>query len=706
VIVLVAVCAGIVVDRLVALPVVWWWAVAAGAWMVWLGLWRSGRQRSAGVAVLLAVAATAAGGHHCRWNLFPEDDLGNFARRRSQPICIEAIALKGTRRLPAAPPDPMRIIPQGDRTRVEVEVVGVRDGADWRPASGAATLNVGGDLSGVRAGDRLRIFGYLAAPRTERNPGEHDYARHLRADRQRGTLRASHPECVSVVRRATGWSPWRALQNARTEGNRLLWHYLGQRRAGLAAAVLLGDRGELGAERSASFQRTGTVHLLAISGLHVGIVAWMVFGLMRLLLMPRNRALLVVVLVTVLYTVMSDARPPAIRATILVIVMCVSHYLGRRVIGFNSLAAAALVVLAFNPADLFRVGPQLSFLAVGVLMWFAPSWFSSTANPSPLEVLVERTRSWPQRVLWFLLRSARHLTLVSATIWLFTSPLTMARFHVIAPIAVALNTVLWIPMVVALGSGFGVLVFGRLFPPAAVAASWCCDGCLWLLDSAVAAARDAPWGHFWVPGPAEWWLAGFYGSAVLMAAFPRIRPPRRWCVALLAGWVAIGFAAPTLRDEGGRLECTFLSVGHGSSVVLALPSGATMLYDAGQFTSPYGGARAIAGCLWARGVTHLDAVVISHADADHYNALPELLERFSVGVVYVSPVMFEDAESGGSLAPATGSMWAVAAGSTCCTHPGEACWAATTPTASSWRSSIAAAGFSCRATWNRRAWTT
>jgi len=95
------------------------------------------------------------------------------------------------------------------------------------------------------------------------------------------------------------------------------------------------------------------------------------------------------------------------------------------------------------------------------------------------------------------------------------------------------------------------------------------------------------------------------------------------------------------RSHAGRLECTFLSVGHGCATVLELPSGQTMLYDAGCLASPEFGARSVAASLWSRGITHLDAVILSHADADHYNLVPDLLERFSVGAVYVSPVMFE-----------------------------------------------------------------
>ena len=128
-------------------------------------------------------------------------------------------------------------------------------------------------------------------------------------------------------------------------------------------------------------------------------------------------------------------------------------------------------------------------------------------------------------------------------------------------------------------------------------------------------------------------------------ALPRLRTSRLASVALLAAWIAIGLftssgAAARLPREG-RLDCTFVAVGHGTAVIVELPDGRNLLYDAGRIGTPLAGARSVAGVLWHQGVTHLDAVILSHADADHYNALPDLLERITIGAVYVSPVMFE-----------------------------------------------------------------
>jgi competence protein ComEC len=284
---------------------------------------------------------------------------------------------------------------------------------------------------------------------------------------------------------------------------------------------------------------------------------------------------------------------------------------------------------------------QLSFVAVAGLMWLSPAWFGGRSGLPGWQGLVAKSRGWFLRGLWAFWWTARHLTLVSATIWLLTLPLVMARFHLFTPAALLLNTVVWIPMTVALGAGLGVLVFGWLLPPVAALFARCCDGALWLLEGCVNQAHGVPGSHFWVPGPADWWLAGFYAGLAVLALGASIGLPRRWSVAILAGWIAVGFAWPTAREEGPRLDCTFLSVGHGAAVVLELPSGQTVLYDAGQFSSPRSGARTIAAFLWSRGITRVDTVILSHPDLDHYNALPELLDRLGVREIRVPAGMFD-----------------------------------------------------------------
>ena len=640
VIVLTATAAGILLDRFSPLPLRIWGALAVGSVVCWPLAWRRGRLLLGSLALCMAIAATAAAWHHCRWYLLASDDLGRYARVKAQPACIEAVAVRMPRRLPTPEFDPLQMFAPTEQSRLEVDVVGVRDGASWRSASGRATIEVRGPSPEVHAGDRLRCFVRLSAPAPPHNPGARDYAAQLRAEGVHTRLLAEVSQCISVIRPGA-WLGFSALlDQVRAHSDRLLETYLDSQSAEMAEAVLLGQREEMESARTENFMATGTIHLLVIAGLHLGILAGAFFWIVRRMPLPPGWAPALVAAAALLYMFLVDARPPMLRATVLVLVGCAAAYSGRRPLSFNSLAAAALVVLAVNPNDLFHVGAQLSFLSVAGLMWFAPNWILS-GEEHTLERLIVANLSWPARIVGTAKRSLRHFALVGATIWLLTMPLVMARFHLCTPAAVVLNTLIWLPMAFGLVGGALMMVFGSIVPPLAYVCGGLCNGSFWLLEHCVKLARQIPGSHFWLPGPADWWLWGLYGSLGLWAAFPRLRPPRRWFAALLALWITVGFAAATWPRPRDRLDCTFLSMGHGCAVLLELPSGQTILYDAGQSGAPATGSRTIAECLWHHGLRRLDAVVLSHPDLDHYNALPGLLDKFSVGAVYVSSLMFE-----------------------------------------------------------------
>ena len=217
-------------------------------------------------------------------------------------------------------------------------------------------------------------------------------------------------------------------------------------------------------------------------------------------------------------------------------------------------------------------------------------------------------------MLWLVGRGVRRLTLVSGAIWLLTLPLVMARFHIFNPIAVLINTAVWLPMAGALVSGLALLLCSMIPGPLAAVCAVFCNGLLGAVEWLVRFGEHVPYGHTWVPGPAEWWLIGLYAGLAVFAAFPRLRPPLRWRLALLGAWTAAGVIIPWWTTDRHGLRCTFLSVGHGESIVLELPDGRTVLYDAGRLSAPTSCCRIVSGYLWSRGLTHIDAVVLSHAD--------------------------------------------------------------------------------------------
>ncbi len=241
----------------------------------------------------------------------------------------------------------------------------------------------------------MRIFGQLSPTRPPANPGEYDFAARARVDRRLCWLSAEFPECVTSIAPGSAWSWPRVFGALRSGGDRLLWRNLHDGRSALAAAMFLGSREELQPDETQAFLETGTIHLLVISGLNVGILAGCMFLVLRAALVPRTWSLVLVAAACVLYAATTDAQPPVVRATVMVLVACTAVTLGRRALAYNSIAAAGLIVLAINPEELFQSGTQLSFLCVVALAWLAERWQARPA-PDPLDRLIARTRPWPR----------------------------------------------------------------------------------------------------------------------------------------------------------------------------------------------------------------------------------------------------------------------------------------------------------------------
>jgi competence protein ComEC len=659
----VAVAAGVALDRYgyaldagsapigVSWFVFWWW-LAALALLVWWITWNARRTWLAACPLLLAALFAGAAWHHALWNLYGRYDCSRYASLDLAPVCIEAIARETPQRMPAPQPTPLRAIPGGERTRLKLEVRQIRDGTSWRPASGHCRLVIEGQLFGVHPGDRLRIFGQLSRIRPPLNPGEFDFAAHSRADGELVRIRSSAPESITVIDKAGRWRFDRLINSFRDGAKRLVRNFVGPERADLACAILLGAREGLTSEELGPYLLTGTVHVLVVSGMNVAVLAAGLYMFMRLGWLSRRVGLMMIIVVVVCYALLAEAQPPVIRAAVFAVLVCIGAWRGSSGVAFNSLAFAALIVLAFNPADLFRAGPQLSFLAVAALIWIE-HWFTARRARSvdPLDQLLADTRPWPIRAMISARGWAVWLLATSLVVWLVTLPLLLNQFHIASPVSVLISPLLWIVVFFAMWSGFFMLAVGLLLPAIGAWFGTACSLSLAALEQLVNSAERLPGGHFFAPGPAWWWVAAFY--VALLAAMVRGRAwmAPRWQVAALSVWIIIGLVPPMWRaTQRDALDCSFLAVGHGACVLLESPTGETLLYDAGSLGSPEYATQTIASYLWSRGILRLDGIIISHADIDHYNAVPGLLQRFSVGTVYVSPMMFDgidDSATGG-----------------------------------------------------------
>ena len=622
--------------------------VLRGGWLTSFFDSRNKRNRFASTILLLGFVFAGSFWHHGRWNWYPQNEIGRFAGDLSRPCCLQATVISE----PLWMVSEMGFDSQHEtemKTRLVLKVNRLRDGSIWVSAGGICDLVIHHPVSEIQAGDQIEVFGYLTKSSPPSNPGGFDFQKFYRANSRRAFLNAYQANSVRVVESAN-WETVRWISSLRRRLNELTWQYVPSPESGFASAILLGNRSQLSLGRRQQFLETGTSHMLVISGLHVGILAGAFFCFFRIGVLSRRKSLWLTIMFVLFYAWLVEFRPPALRASILITLYCLGRLLGERGFSFNLLAIAGFVVLFLNPNDLFGLGPQLSFLAVAALTVSA-DWIFGKPEIDPIQRLISGSRSPCVRISNWAVRQCRVAVLVSFVIWLVALPLVASHFHLVALVALLANPLLLIPITLSLYGGLAVLVFGAFLPSLATVFGKLCKLSLGLIEWGVAVFQSVPLGHFWTAGPPGWSVVLFYVGLFFVAVYPETKIKGKWLPLCFIVWLVFAWVMPTSwisrsgAERSKELVCTFFDVGHGSSVLLQLPDGKNVLYDAGSLGSPVYGARSIAGALWHEGIQHVDAVVVSHADVDHFNALPQLIRQFSIDRVFVSQMMLSDRSS-------------------------------------------------------------
>lgn len=634
---------GLIASPAVAPPIAI--GLSALALLGWAMVWRVERDRLAGGFLLASLGLLASAWVGAGWRWFEVNDVGRYARLDAEPVALRGVVVGSPTVYPAKESSPFQAIPPSDRTVVEIDVTGIRNAEDWRVAAGRCELSLAGRSEGLRPGDRVRVFGQLRAPSPARNPGERDAARRDRARRRLAVVFAEAPACVTVEDPATERAIPRLVAGWRRGAAESLTRRLPESSAPLVRAMLLGEASALTDDTIDAFRRTGTLHVLVVSGLHVGLVAGVLPALASLGLLPRRLAWLGALLLVVGYVAIAGARPPAVRAGVVAVAACLAALAGRRPLSVNSLAGGAIGVFAVAPGAWLAIGTQLSFLAASSLLGVAAyaSWRRHRVTP-PLERLIESARSTPQRLRRRLAVWTVWVLLATVVVQAVTGPLIASEFHLVSPAATPLALVVAPLIALTVGAGLFTLAFDLVgLAPLAWLAGQASGGAAGWLGAAVEGMATLPAAGFWTAGPAPWWLASWIVGLGVLANRLAYRLPTRQL--LLRGGLALaaaGFAPSLYRlaAESNELRCSFLAVGHGSSTLVELPGGGVILVDAGALGSPERVTDTVARTLWSRGVARLDAVVLTHPDVDHYNALPGLLERFPVDVVWTTNRMF------------------------------------------------------------------
>lgn len=638
----------ILVDRYLGFTVISWLIASCSGVAFWFVASKR-NELAAQFGLWISCFGLAGAHHHHHRNDFSADDIGQFASVEPRLARIRGTFDEEPTTYRHSKNNALVSRPQSDFTSTDLNVTAIEMGSSWIESSGKVRLNVAGMLPDLHVGDEIEATGWLSRPSGPLNPGERDFAERARDQRIRADFRVQHSADGVVRLNSGGWGVDMAIASLRGWCQRGIRETLEEEDSSIASALLLGDNAAMSADEWDRYVRTGVIHVLAISGQHLVILGAFLWFVLRTVGVRRRPAAAIVAFTLVTYALMTGARPSAVRAAVIACCVCGGVLLRAKPLPANTFSLAWLVVLAINPTDFFTPGFQLSFLCVAVLIWGIPKWFPPRER-TPLEQLVDESRSTPERIARGLLRALGRMYLITFVLGIATAPLVAYWQNIISPAGIVIGPLAILLTTVALIAGFLLLLLWPL-GPIAFPLAWIAGRAIWLCDRVVDLAGQIPGGYWYVGAPPLWWTVGFYvlGGCWLFMDASALRsfvPNRRLFVISLVGWTVFGLVAGFARTDSDEMRMTILAVEHGSCVVIETPDGRVLLYDAGATSGPDVTKRHIAPFLWSRGIRRIDEVFISHADLDHFNGLPALLDRFAVGRVTLNP-SFADKPSGG-----------------------------------------------------------
>lgn len=490
-------------------------------------------------------------------------------------------------------------------------------------------------------GDMVEVRGVPEEPREPGNPGEFNYKRYLET---RGIqLIIKSWQGAGIRKTGTGHiNPVTDVSLAvKHKLISVLFATLSEKHAGLAQAIIFGSTGRLDPQARDDFALTGVVHILSVSGYHVGVLTAICLMLGSLLGMSRAAGSAFTVIMTAFYAVMTGASPPVIRATVMAWVLLLARAVRRDYDWPRAMAMAAMVILLFQPNALFKAGFQLSFLATWGILDLAPVLshvsaafiaFTSGAGRAAIITLAAQIAVLPVSAYYF-----NYVSLISLPANLIIVPLV--SLAMLLGGSAALIGSIWLPCGQLLNISTGVV-----------------------LDLVLKIANllaQVPFGVITVGQPAVMEVVGFY--LIILFALQVKRKPhiglrlrRFWMLQrkllipsflLFAGlfiWAGILFPAP------GDLEITFVDIGQGDAAYIETPKEYRILIDTGGTaaggTGYNPGESVLVPFLRRRGIDHLDMVLLTHAHADHIQGSEALLDGVSVRVLVVNRQFCENPE--------------------------------------------------------------
>jgi competence protein ComEC len=476
-------------------------------------------------------------------------------------------------------------------------------------------------------GDRITVQGCMEIPAGLKNPGGFNYRAYLKRKGIDCIFRLDSKDPIQKTGMGSGNPLLRKIiYPIRRFMIRTIDQTSRDQERAILRALLVGEKGLLTPEVRDQFARAGIIHILAVSGLHVGYVFLILTFLLGLLRIPSQTRGIPILIGLILYVLITEAHPPVMRASIMAGTYLLGTLLARNSVPLNLLGFAALILLLIRPMDLFDIGFQLSFAAVFSILYFYP---------------VFEKLHWIKRLksLFHILPLGNQIfamLLVSLSATIGTFPISAFYFNRVPLISLWINLIAipWIGIIVALG--FSTILFSTFSPWIGSVYGALNQELLSLFRNLMSEISSLSISSIVLPTPSLYLILTYYIFLLFMLHFREGK--KRKILAFLFMLSVNGFIwEKALLNDSNKLTWIQFDVGQGDAALLRLPKGKNLLVDGGQST-PYfdSGKNVIAPYLRKKGIRKLDGIILTHPHNDHVGGLITILNRFHVSRIFTA----------------------------------------------------------------------
>ncbi len=487
----------------------------------------------------------------------------------------------------------------------------------------------------IAVGNKISFIGTVSRAKNIRNPGEFDYEKYLRTIRISGVINCYKLESVKIIDDESYFLS-NLILNTRKLIDKRIKELHNESSASLLKGILLADRSDINYEVKDSFINSGVIHVLAVSGLHVGFISGIFF-----LLLGRfdiRIKYLITIFGILFFLIITGGHASVFRASTMAIIYLIAKLTARDTNGFNSISIAALILLLLNPNDLFNPGFLLSFSAVISILIIYPIISEQIKHLSLAKYLVN--------ILLFIA--------VSLSAQLGTLPFTLTYFNKLSVVSLFVNLIV-IPLI-GIIVGIGILTLSSSLFSIWLASIFASTNEFLIGVLFIFVKQTSNLSFSYIPIYNFSIIDGiiFYFSLGIIFYVLKTFSKRILSILIISIIIFSMFNFLKLDDKdllpNGLLSIIFIDIGQGDSFFLKFPNGTTALIDAGNATEYFdNGERVIYPLLKRLGIDTVDYAFISHLDSDHYAGSISLINKNIFKKVYkpkdeysVKDSIFED----------------------------------------------------------------